>query len=214
MLAYITPGTGKVKRQQVRGVWILTVPMSTGGFSTLRRRRRWRMLRRMGIRRAVFALDLTQEAEKWGIRRVAVYPLRRVIWEQMLPGKGNLALVRASHVDAAVEQTAEVLLRRFRYLRLETGFGTDDLARRLLRRYGLGVGGGEASDVTVSFGGKPLAEGEICLGEDCARWQSVVYGEVDGLDGWEVSEELLCALLQSGGIKKEELRVKSILPKA
>lgn len=214
MVAYLTAGRGKAERRQVRGVsfWVVPMPME-GTLASVRRKRRWRELRRMGIRRGIVPPEWAKEAEKWGIRGVEVYPLRRAVWEQMLPRQGNTALIRAGYIDAAVRDCAAVLARRFRYLRLETGWGTEELQQELLLRYGLSIGGGTA-EMTVSFGGKPAADPEICLGEDCARWQRMEYEEIEGLEGWEFSEELLCTLFQSGGVKKEVIRVKRLTSNA
>ena len=167
----------------------------------------------MGVR-GIVPRELTQEARKWRIRGVEVYPLRRAIWEQMLPEQGYTAVIRAGHVDGVVKECAAALARRFRYLRLETGWGTEGLQQELLRRYGLGVGGGTAAEMAVSFGGEPTEKLEICLGEDCARWQQVEYERVGGLEDWEFSEELLCVLFQGGGVKKEEIRVKRLTSNA
>ena len=215
MVAYVTAGKGKPERRQLRGVGVWVVPMSmTGIWGAWQRRRQWRTLHRMGVRYAVFPLALAQEAERWGIRKVAVYPLRRAVWEQMLPRCGSTAVLRAGYVDADVRRSAAVLAQHFRYLRLETGWGTEELARELLRRYGLGAGGCGEAETTVSFGGEPTAAGEICLGEDCERWQKAEYEEVAGLEESDIPEELLCVLFQSGGVKKEEIRVKRLLSNA
>ena len=215
MRVYIMEGTGKPARQQVRGVLLWTVPMPTvGKLAYLRRRKRWRRLQKMGVRRAIFPDTLAGEAEKWGIGRVEVYPLRRAVYEQLLPERGITARLRAERVTGAVEESAAVLAQRYRYLRLETGWGTEKLAQMLLRRYGLGSGGCGASEVTVSFGGQPTAEEEICLGEDCDCWQEMEYEEISGLEDWKFSEELLCVLFQGGAVRKEEIRVKRVTSNA
>lgn len=215
MVAYVTAGKGKMERRQVRGVSFWVAPMPEDGvLAAVCRRRRWRAMRQMGIRQGIVPRELVQEAEKWGIRGVEVYPLRRVVWEQMLPRRGNTAAIRAGHVDAAVRDCAAVLVRRFRYLQLEAGWGTEALEQELLRRYGLSAGGGMTAELTVSFGGEPKADAEICLGEDCACWQEVEYEPIGRSEGWELSEELLCVLFQSGGVKKEEIRVKRLTSNA
>ena len=215
MVAFVTAGNGKPEKRQVRGVWLWVMPMPVGGaLASARRKKRWRELRRLGIRRGIVPTELAQEAEKWGVRGVAVYPLRRAVWEQMVPKRGNSAAIRAGHVDGAVADCAAVLARRFRYLRLATGWGTETLQEELLRRYGLSTGGGMAAEITVSFGGEPTGENEVCLGEDCDRWQQVEYEPIEGSEEWEFSEELLCVLFQSGGVKKEEIRVKRLISNA
>ena len=209
MVAYISAGNGKGRTRQVRGVrlWEMPMPME-GALAELRRRRRWRALRNLGVRQAILPPALVQEARKWGIGMPEVYPLRRAVWEQLLPPWGNTALLRAAYVDAAVQESAMTLARRFRYLRIETGWGTARLARELLRQYGLSVGGVVVPDTAVSFGGKPTEAGEICLGTDCRRWQYMEYENVDGLEDLTPSEELLCVIFQGGGVKKEEIRIK------
>ena len=211
MVVYVTAGKGKISRKQVRGVpfWVVPMPMD-GVLAAVRRKKRWRELRRLGVRRGIMPQILQQEAEKWGIRGVAVCPLRRAVWEQMLPRRGQAAAIRAGHVDGTVRECAAVLAQRFRYLHLETGWGTGGLQQELLRRYGLSAGGGMAAELTVSFGGEPTAKNEICLGEDCGQWQQVEYEPIEGSEEWEFSEELLCVLFQSGGVKKEEIRVKRL----
>ena len=215
MVVYLTAGTGKPGRRQVHGVWFWVVPMPMEGIlASRRRRKRWREMQKLGIRRGIVPRELRQEAEEWGVQGVEVYPLRRAVWEQLLPQQGQTAAIRAGHVDAVVQDCGAVLARRFRYLRLETGWGTEGLQRELLRRYGLSAGGGMAAEVTVSFGGSPGEGCEICLGEDCARWQTVEYEEIQGLADWEFSEELLSVLFQSGGVEKKEIRVKMMTSNA
>lgn len=215
MWVYLAAGCGKPERRQVRGVWFWRVPMPMEGkLGFWQRRRRWRQLRRRGVQQAIYPADLACEAKRWGIRSVEVYPLRRAVWEQILPAGGSTACIRADSVDEAVRNCAMTLAQRFRYLYLDTGWGTEHLAQELLRRYGLGCGYGRETAVTVSFGGEPTAPGEICLGEDCAHWQQVEYREIEGLEGWEFSEELLAVLFQSGGVKKEEIRVKRLISNA
>ena len=211
MFVHIVQGSGKPTRRQIRGVWLWTVPMPmTGALAVLRRRRQWRRLRNKGIQQAVFPDILAQEAGKWGIRSVAVYPLRRAVWEQRLPQRGNAARIRAPYVDGAVRESAAVLAQRFRYLHLDTGQGTAALAQELLYRYGLGVGGCDSAEVVVSFGGRPDSEGEICLGADCQRWQNVIYANITGVEAEDLSEPLLCVLFQGGGVKKEEIQIKRV----
>ena len=209
MVAYISAGNGKGRKRQIRGVRLWEMPMPTDGtLAELRRRRRWRALRNLGVRQAILPPSLVQEARKWGIGVPAVYPLRRAVWDQLLPTHGTTALLRAAYVDAAVQESAMILARKFRYLRLETGWGTEKLAQALLRQYGLSTGGFGEPDAAVSFGGKPTSTGEICLGEDCRQWQYMEYEEIDGLEDLASSEELLCVIFQGGGVKKEELRIK------
>ncbi len=55
----------------------------------------------------------------------------------------------------------------------------------------------------------------ICLGEDCRRYQRIEYSlSGEKLGTWPLSEQLLAALFEAGGIKKEEIRVKTIVTNA
>ena len=73
---------------------------------------------------------------------------------------------------------AQVLARRFRRLRLETGAGQEALERQLLRQLGLTTGGGPAA-VTVTFGPPPREGLPLYLTPDCALRQEVRYAWPD-----------------------------------
>ena len=67
---------------------------------------------------------------------------------------GDTALLLADCADSRALLAAQVLARRFRHLRLETGAEQEALERQLLRQLGLTTGGGPAA-VTVTFGPPP-----------------------------------------------------------
>lgn len=73
---------------------------------------------------------------------------------------------------------AQVLARRFRHLRLETGAEQEALERQLLRQLGLTTGGGPAA-VTVTFGPPPREGLPLYLTPDCALRQEVRYAWPD-----------------------------------
>ena len=102
-----------------------------------------------------------------------------------------------------------LLAQRVRYLSLETGGGTVELADMLRCRYGLCAGRIDAAALTVCFGGAPPPGPAICLGPDCARFQSLTYAPVPGLPQ-DAPEQLIAALFEVGEIKKEEIYVKTI----
>ena len=176
MYGYVIWGDYPVlTRQQVAGVWFTVAVVPQKGFlARYRRRRVLHMLHRWGVTRCVLPSEITEEAAGFGLLPVAVYELRRAMLPQLLEMQGDLrhstALLRAGHVSPAVYDAALVLARRVRYLSLDTGGGTETLARELRTRLGLCVGGVGRPAVTVSFGGAPSGS-TICLGEDCRRYQ-------------------------------------------
>ncbi len=220
MYGYVIWGDYPVlTRQQVAGVWFTVAVVPQKGFlARYRRRRVLHMLHRWGVTRCVLPSEITEEAAGFGLLPVAVYELRRAMLPQLLEMQGDLrhstALLRAGHVSPAVYDAALVLARRVRYLSLDTGGGTETLARELRMRLGLCVGGVGRPAVTVSFGGAPSGS-TICLGEDCRRYQRLEYSLTEEkLGTWPLSEQLLAALFEAGGIKKEEIRVKTIVTNA
>ena len=91
---------------------------------------------------------------------------------------------------------AQILARRFRRLRLETGAGQEALERQLLRQLGLTNGGGAAA-VTVTFGPQAREGCAVYLTPDCARRQRVDYIWRDG-ESPAPEEPLLAALHRAG----------------
>lgn len=219
MYGYIEEGKRYgVERRQILGMWLLAATLPTEGvFCPIRRRRVWRMLQRTGVRRAVMAAELTQEAAGYGIAPVEVFSLRRALLPQLLallpsPG-GKTATLTAPCLTTDVESAACELARRSRYLRVEMGRGREELEGRLYYRFGLTAGGVGESVLTISFRGR--AEGRcLCLGEDCAAYQEVTY-EVEKLEkeGIKPQEMLLAALFEGGYLPKEAILVKSICTK-
>ena len=90
----------------------------------------------------------------------------------------HTALLLADCADSRALLAAQVLARRFRHLRLETGAGQEALERQLLRQLGLTTGGGPAA-VTVTFGPPPREGLPLYLTPDCALRQEVRYAWPD-----------------------------------
>lgn len=201
--------------ENIGGVWFASVTLPEGGFlAAYRRRLVWRALRRRGVRRCVLPEVMEAEAARWDLLPVEVNRLRLAVLHQLLDTCGDLrrgtAVLRAECATPAVYRAAVVLAGRARYLSLELDNGGEALEQALRRRFGLCLGRVGQPAVMVSFGGAP-AENTICLGEDCRRYQRVIYDVPDGLPGpWPVSEPLLAVLFEAGAIKKEQIRVKTI----
>ena len=207
-----------MERRQVLGMWLLHVTLPCEGiFCRVRRRRGWRALQTMGVRRAVMPPALMEEAARWGIAPVEVFSLRRGLLVQLLdlmPSlRGKTVTLTAPCLTTDVETAACELARRGRYLRLEMERGGETLAAILYRRFGLTVGGVGETALTVSFGG-PAAGRCLCLGEDCAEHQEVTY-KVEKLEkmGIMPQEELIAVLFEGGHLPKEAILVKSICMK-
>ena len=219
MYGYVTLGTSAaVTRRRIEGVWFMAAVLPESGILLrLRRRFIWRKLRRRGVRRCVMPETLKAEAARWGILPVEVHRLRQALLPQLLDRQGDLrrktAALQAAHVTAAVAEAAVLLARRVRYLSLEIGSGGEELERLLWERFGLTACGVGQAAVTVSFGGAPSGS-TICLGEDCRRYQKLTYRLTAGGPGEEVPEQLLAVLFETGEIKKEQIRVKTIEPNA
>ena len=212
MVAYVEIGGGKMDVVTVRGVALLRcpVPIGQGWLAKWRRGRRFRALRRRGIRYAIVPPEYAAEAAKWAIRSVDPWPVRQMAGLRLLEGRrGTLAALRAPRLSPAVEEAAVALCRGFRYLRVSIPDG-EALAYGLLRRFGVGGAPPGAAALTVSFGGAPEAEGELCLGEDCTRYQAAAYAPVAGLGPLPQSEPLLYVLWQAGAVKGDEIVIKSI----
>lgn len=221
MYGYVRMGRrGEAARQRIGGIWLAaaTVP-ERGLLAPLRRRRIWRRLRKWGAVRCVLPRQLAAEAGRYGLLPVEVHRLRQAVLPQLLALQGDLrrqtAALRAAWVSPAVREAAMVLAQRARYLTLAVDSGGAALARELRERFGLSTGSRAAPTVTVSFGGAP-AGAEICLGEDCQRYQQVTYQLRRGgnLLPWEQPEQLLAVLYECGEIKKEEICVKTIVSNA
>ena len=208
----------ETEQRQVLGMWFLWATLPTEGlFHRTRRRRIWRTLQRACVRRAVMPPALVEEAARWGIAPVEVYPLRRALLPQLLdllPSlQGNTAALTAPCLTTDVENAACELARRGRYLHVEMEQGGEALAAILYRRFGLTVGGVGERLLTVCFGGRK--EGRcLCLGENCGEYQEISY-KVEKLEeaGIKPQEMLLAALFEGGYLPKEAILVKSICTK-
>ena len=217
MYGYVMEGRqGNEERKQFLGAWFYCLTLPTGrGFSHIRRRKLWKKMYRAGVRRAVLPAALVDEAAGWGISAVEVHPLRRALLPQLLDccpaQEGKTVRLTAPCVTAAVREAAEVLARRARYVDLQVGQGSEELAQYLQRRYGLAVGAVNAVVLTVRFDGGGIGR-SIHLGEDCAAYETIVYdAPILGAEEIPAEEQLLAALLEGEYIKKEEIQVKSIL---
>ena len=167
MLGYVhlTAGRPVLERRAAAGMtyWALEGDLD-GGLFPGRRLRRWiGRLERCGVSHA--ALPPGREGN--------FAPLRPV-----LPDGLRLALLLADCADSRALLAAQVLARRFRHLRLETGAGQEALERQLLRQLGLTTGGGSAA-VTVTFGPPPREGLPLYLTPDCALRQEVRYAWPD-----------------------------------
>ena len=219
MYGYIEQGNkGSVERRQILGMWFAAATLPTEGLlCRFHRRRVWRALQKMGVRRAVMDGGLMDEAQQWGVAPVEVFPLRRALLPQLLdllPSlQGKTAALTAPCLTTDVETAACELARRGRYLRLEMERGGETLAAILYRRFGLTAGGVGEAALTVSFLGR--AEGRsLYLGEDCGAYQEVTYEvETPEKEGIKPQEMLLAALFEEGYLPKEAILVKTIFTK-
>ena len=220
MYGYVSLGKhSAVTAENIGGVWFMTAALpETGPLAAYRRRLVWRALRRRGVSRCVMPTALEAEAARWGLFPVEVCRLRLAMLHQLLDTCGDLrrgtAVLQAECATPAVYRAAVVLAGRARYLSLELDNGGEALEQALRQRFGLCLGRVGQPAVTVSFDGAPT-ENTICLGEDCHRYQRVTYDVPEGMPGpWPVSEPLLAVLFEAGTIKKEQIRVKTIVSNA
>lgn len=217
MYGYVEEGTrGALAAEEIAGGLFLhlTLPRS-GLFCSCQRKKGWQQLYRAGVRCAVLPVSLTEEAARWGINPVPVYPLRRELLAAFLDRcgttlQGAAVGLQAEYVSAEVVRAAELLAVRARYLLLHTGAGSDELAAYLHRRFGLAVGGAASAVLTVRFGCGAGQGRCLCLGEDCAAQQQVVYDTALLLPQGEreTDEQLLSALFALGAVKKEQIPIK------
>ena len=212
MVAYVENGGGNPDVVTVRGVALLRCPVAAGEgwLAKWRRGRRFRALRRQGVRCAIAPPEYAAEAAKWGIRPVDPRPLRQMAGLKLLQSRrGILAALRSPRLSPAVEEAAVALCGGFRYVRLSVP-GGEALAYALLRRFGVGGAPPGKASLTVSFGGAPEEDDELCLGEDCVRCQAAEYAPVTGLAPLPQSEALLYVLWQAGAVKADEIAIKRL----
>lgn len=127
------------------------------------------------------ALPPGREGDFAPLRPVLPDGLRLALLPQLLDAlapAGDTVLLLADRADSRTLLAAQVLARRFRRLRLETGAGQEALERQLLRQLGLTTGGGPAA-VTVTFGPPPREGLPLYLTPDCALRQEVRYAWPD-----------------------------------
>ena len=212
MLGYVhlTAGRPVLERRAAAGMtyWALEGDLD-GGLFPGRRLRRWiGRLERCGVSHA--ALPPGREGDFAPLRPVLPDGLRLALLPQLLDAlapAGDTALLLADCADSRALLAAQVLARRFRHLRLETGAEQEALERQLLRQLGLTAGGGAAA-VTVTFGPQAREGCAVYLTPDCARRQRVDYIWRDG-ESPAPEEPLLAALHRAGrlpdvGVKSAE----------
>ena len=183
MLGYVhlTAGRPVLERRAAAGMtyWALEGDLD-GGLFPGRRLRRWiGRLERCGVSHA--ALPPGREGDFAPLRPVLPDGLRLALLPQLLDAlapAGDTALLLADCADSRALLAAQILARRFRRLRLETGAGQEALERQLLRQLGLTTGGGAAA-VTVTFGPPPREGLPLYLTPDCALRQEVRYAWPD-----------------------------------
>ena len=139
MLGYVhlTAGRPVLERRAAAGMtyWALEGDLD-GGLFPGRRLRRWiGRLERCGVSHA--ALPPGREGNFAPLRPVLPDGLRLALLPQLLDAlapAGDTALLLADCADSRALLAAQVLARRFRHLRLETGAGQEALERQLLRQ--------------------------------------------------------------------------------
>lgn len=209
---------GRLQVQSVCGIPFLTMDAPL--------QRRWRDRRRLaaalrtmakaGVRSAVVQGGAVPEAEAFGILPIDPSALRMALLPQLLRWTDRawqLQLRRAAAVltadasDRTACRAAEILGAQVRYLQLNTGPGQEALEGYLRRRWGVGVGGGEAA-LEVCLG-KRSATGlpKLWLGRNCAEQQRL---DVRWPGGSELEEGMLCALFHAEKIPIEEIQVRFV----
>ena len=136
MLGYVhlTAGRPVLERRAAAGMtyWALEGDLD-GGLFPGRRLRRWiGRLERCGVSHA--ALPPGREGDFAPLRPVLPDGLRLALLPQLLDAlapAGDTALLLADCADSRALLAAQILARRFRRLRLETGAGQEALERRL-----------------------------------------------------------------------------------
>ncbi len=209
MIGQVVYGRGKSRKERIRGALFYTVYLPRQGWlSPCRRARRWRELRKNGVRFALFPPELREEAARFGVRPVSVAPLRRALMDQLV-GRGGCVRLAAHRVDGDVQRAALLLSRRYRHVVLDVGPGQEDLSRLLYRRFGVAGGSGKDWEMTVTFRDEAEKGRAIYLGEGCAAYQRITYRLADE-QADEPDEAWLGALFLAGSLKKDELCVKSV----
>lgn len=213
MLGHAVYGRGRAGRVTENGLVLYRVYLKKEGlFAPFWRKKQWKIMRRRGVRFAIFPPELGAEAAACGIRPFSVAPLRRALLGQLV-GRGRCACLRADGVDGDVERAALLLAKRYRYVMLDVGRGEEDLTALLYRRFGVGRCAAGQPEMTVTFRDERPVGPAVCLGERCGEYQSACY-EIEGWTGENIPEAYLCALFLAGKRKKEELCVKSLVSNA
>ncbi len=212
-------GKSRIERCTVCGVpfYRLETPPPRLFWQRKRLRRRIGEMRKRGVRQVVVH-GTGPDHLLWscGVTAIDPAPLRMMLLPQLLdyaqeewklPLRTAAVCLRAGGADETVCQAAQVLARRVRYLKLALETEQTELETMLRRRYGLGMGGGQAVlEVCVSLEGSGTLP-TLYLGKDCAVRQEVwlFYPEADWAD-----EQMLAAFFQAGKLKTDEIQVKSV----
>lgn len=228
MLGYIrqeaTNRRTQLIREDIAGIPFLTLYCGDR-ITSWRRRRLLRVLHRMtqmGVRQAVVPKPLMALCSEAGIDPISESPLRQALLEPILDcfcRQNKLDIHRstvrlcASRTDRGVQQAAELLARKARYVMLDTGRGQEELSDRLRRKYGLSTGdSGRGAIMQICCDeAKTLEMPTLWLGEQCERHQCVHYqlrkpwkGKIDE------DPQLLCALFKEGKLPDEAIRIESV----
>lgn len=159
------------------------------------------------------------------LRPVSPMPLRRALWIKLLNTfcaereiclTGAAVCLTAPVPDRDVYRAAEWLCVHARYVDVHLDHGGEELRCTLLRQFGVTGSGGHRPALEVAFGGESRSGAPtLYLGERCER-QSVSY---ELSPAWQAKlpvptaeEGLLSLLFAGGGLRTEEIRVKSVGP--
>ena len=210
--------------RDLRGAAFLTLE-AQGKERRVRRRVRRALeeMRRRGVRRWVVAENWPRVWRE-GVTETEVHPLRQALLPVLLEHvctaeswdlSDAAVLLSAPRVDEAVRRTAELLIRRCRFLLLQME-GAEGLYRALWRRFGLPPGWEQADRLRlqVSFGEPTAGIPALLLGPGCSQKQRVTYQLPPLAEGEEWiargSEQMAAALWSAGGLSEREIRVRSV----
>lgn len=176
-----------------------------------------------GLRRCVTAPGWP-DAWRGDVRLLDDLALRRALLPQLLDKlcaqrsvdlTGGATLLSAPALSPEVQQAAELLARRSRYLILALPDAAP-LQRFLWQRYGLSAGQetGRYPAVQVCFDMPCCPAPALLLGPEGARRQSVRYALPGAweqrLAPWSVTPELVSALWAGGALQTKEIRVDGL----
>ena len=228
MLGYlIWHGAGRPRvtweRRPIGGVTFCVLE-AWGGERRINRRIRRTLgeLTDRGVRRWIISPEWP-DVWREGLVEVEEDGLRQALFPQMLDwlsAQGRLSLggatveLSAPWADGAVWETARILGRRCRYLRLRVE-GDAALRQDLWRRYGIAVVGEESpASLQVCFGRSAEGVPALFLGSGCGRRQRAEYDLPEAVSmamgPYPLTSQLAAALWQCGAVKTEDVRLKSL----